>query len=172
MIEMTPAIERVDVGLLRVPLVAGAAVDDHPAPCAFDHERAHREQDPAAVVWRCFLFPEWTRHDTTHRATVETEEPVIDAGQLEVAPRHPLRRQVWTRAGGFLQLHEYAVRRRRMNKRHQCAFGAGPRLLVHQPDAALSELRERGANVVHSQGDVVNARTALVDVLRDRRTWR
>src|SRR5687768_6446585 len=54
-----------------------------------------------------------------------------------------------------------------MNERHQCALGASPRLLVDEPDAAYTELFERGLNVVHAQRDVVKPWSALLRVARD-----
>ena len=59
-----------------------------------------------------------------------------------------------------------------MDERDERAFGAGTRLLVDQLDAARLELRQRGANVVDAQRDVMEARAALLDELRDRRLGR
>ena len=72
----------------------------------------------------------------------------------------------------LLQLDEHAVRRRRMDERDQRVLRPGPRLGVDQADAARLELLERGANVLDPQRDVVEARTALLDVFRDRRVRR
>ena len=49
------------------------------------------------------------------------------------------------------------------------APSARPRLLVDEPRPARLQLRQRRANVIDPQRDVVQARAALVDVLRDRR---
>jgi hypothetical protein len=59
-----------------------------------------------------------------------------------------------------------------MDEGHQRLLGAGPRLAVDQPRAARLELSERGVDVVHSERDVVQAWTALVGVLGDRRVGR
>src|SRR5258705_5333050 len=56
-----------------------------------------------------------------------------------------------------------------MDEGHERAFGARPRLVVHEPDAARLQLRQRGADVGDAQRNVVEARTAPLDVLRDRR---
>ena len=64
------------------------------------------------------------------------------------------------------------MRARRVDEGDQRVLGAGPRLLVDQPGAARLELRQRGVDVVHAQRDVVQARAALVGVLRDRRIGR
>ena len=48
----------------------------------------------------------------------------------------------------------------------------GPRLLVDQPHAARLELRQRRVDVVDAQRDVMQARAALLDELRDRRVGR
>ena len=66
-----------------------------------------------------------------------------------------------TADGALLQLDEHAVGARRMNERDQRAFGARARLLVDQPHAARLQLRERGADVVDAQGDVVQPGPAL-----------
>ena len=55
------------------------------------------------------------------------------------------------------------MRAGRVDERDQRAFGAAPRLLVDEPDAAGLELRERRVDVVHAQRDVVQARTAFIE---------
>ncbi len=167
-IEVTRAVERVDVTLLRVHLVAGAAVDDHPAPLRFHDERPHRELYPVAVVgWR-LLLPQRARHDAEHRAPVEPERTVADACQLEIAPRHALRRQVHPGWRRLFELDEHAVGRPRVNERHLRALGARTRLLVHEAHAARLQVRQDRADVLHAQRDVMDARPALLDELRDR----
>ena len=113
-----------------------------------------------------------------HRAAVETDHAVAERDQLEIAQRVPPDAGVGAgdprlRAGDcrLLQLDEHAVRAE-VNEGDQRAFGAGPRLLVDQPRASRLQLRERGADVVDAQRDVVQARAALVGVLRDRRIGR
>ena len=59
-----------------------------------------------------------------------------------------------------------------MDERDERTFGARPRLLVDQPDAARLELRQRGADVVDAQGDVMEPGPRLLDVPRDRRIGR
>src|SRR6185503_16313389 len=128
----------------------------------FDEQRAHREHDAAAVVGRRLALPERARHDAEHRAAVDTERAVADRRELQAAERHlrdPLLDQA-TR--GLLQLDEHTVRGRGMNEGHERPFGPRPGLFVHQPDAALLQLRQRGADVG----------AALVDVLRNRRLGR
>ena len=77
-----------------------------------------------------------------------------------------------TASGCLLQLDEHAVRARRVDERDQRPFGARPRLLVDQPDAARLELRQRGVDVLDAQRDVMEAGPALLDVFRDRRVGR
>ena len=84
----------------------------------------------------------------------------------------PTRREQLDLRRRLLQLDQHAVRRRRVNERDQRAFGAGPRLLVDQPDAARAQVRERRLDVVDAQRDVMQAGAALLDELRDRRVGR
>src|SRR5262249_37066628 len=69
----------------------------------------------------------------------------------------------------LFQLNQHAARRGRVHECYQGMLRAGSRLLVDQPDAARLQLRERTADVVHPQRDVVQPGTARVDELRDRR---
>src|SRR6266545_2568815 len=52
------------------------------------------------------------------------------------------------------------------------AMADGARLIVDQPRAPRLELRDRRIDVVHTKRDVMDARAALLDVLRDRRLGR
>ena len=126
MVEMPVAVERVDVALLRVHLVAGAAVDDHPAPVGLDDQRPHRQLDPVAVVGRRLRLPQRPRHDAEHRAAVEPEQPVVHAGR---AGDRPTAAASTSRVDGavrrLLQLHEHAVRGGRMDERDQRASAPG-----------------------------------------------
>ena len=75
-------------------------------------------------------------------------------------------------ADGLFQLHQDAVRRGRMDERDQRAFGAFSGRLVDQSRAAGLQVGDSGSDVRHPQGDVVEARAALVDVLGNRRLRR
>ena len=59
--------------------------------------------------------------------------------------------------------------RGRMDERDERPFGARPRFAVDQTNAARAEMRQRRADVVDAQRDVVKSRTALADVGRNRR---
>src|SRR5471030_1095214 len=59
-----------------------------------------------------------------------------------------------------------------VQERHQRAFGAGPRLFVDEPHAARLELRERRANVLDPQRDVMQAGAPLLEIPGDRRVRR
>ena len=56
-----------------------------------------------------------------------------------------------------------------MDERDRRAFGPGSRGLIDQPDAAALKVFHRRVDIVDAQGDVMQARPALVHVLRDRR---
>ena len=60
------------------------------------------------------------------------------------------------------------MRAGRVDERDERAFGAGARLLVDELAPRCLQLRQRRVDVVHPQRDVVQARAALLDVLRDR----
>src|SRR3954454_23962855 len=72
----------------------------------------------------------------------------------------------------LLQFNQHAAATGRVDECYQGMFRAGTRRLVDQPDAARLQLRQHGVDVVDAQRDVMQARTALVDVLRDRRVGR
>src|SRR5262245_43241497 len=65
----------------------------------------------------------------------------------------------------LLQLHEDAVRARRMNECHESAFSARSRPLVDQADATRLELVQRTGDVVDPQSNVVKTWPSLLDVL-------
>jgi hypothetical protein len=69
----------------------------------------------------------------------------------------------------LLQLDENAVRARRVDERDQRPFGTGPWVFVDKPRAMRLQLRKRRGDVVDAQRDVVEPRTAFLDVFRDRR---
>ena len=69
----------------------------------------------------------------------------------------------------LLQFDEHAVGGGRMHERHQRAFRAGPRLFVDEPRAARFELRERRADVLDPQRDVMQAGAPLLEIPGDRR---
>ena len=56
-----------------------------------------------------------------------------------------------------------------MDEGDRRAFSARSGLLVDHPHAPRLELRDGSLNIVDAQRDVVQARTALLDVLRNRR---
>ena len=112
-VEVLAPIEAVDVGALRVHLVAAAGVDDHQRARAPHEQRPHRHRDAVALVGRGALLPQRLRHDAEHRAAVEPEVAVEQRRELEVAnsppapiptPKHrsasasvrPARRARWT----------------------------------------------------------------------------
>ena len=168
-IEVIAAIELVDLALfasILSPQPASMSTVVSPP----DEQRPHAERDAVAIVGRQPLLPQRPRHHAEHRAAVEAEEAVGQRDQLEVAERMPAgaREQLDLRRR-LLQLDEHAVRGRRVNERDQRAFGARPRLLVDQPDAARLQVRERRVDVVDAQRDVMQAGAALLDELGDRR---
>jgi hypothetical protein len=171
-IERDRPVERVDVALLRVHLVAGAAVDEHAAPVRFHQQRPHRQLDAVALVGRRQPLPQRPRHDAEHGAAIEPEGAVVQHGQLHVAERQRPCPQVHAVPGRFLQLDEHAVRGRRVDEGDDGALGARPRLLVDQADAARLQLRQRRADVVHPQRHVMQPGTALVGEPGDWRIGR
>ena len=76
------------------------------------------------------------------------------------------------REAGLLELDEDPVRAGGMHERDKRALGARARLLVHELRAARLELRQGCIDVVDAQRDVMQARAALLDVLRDGRIRR
>ncbi len=56
-----------------------------------------------------------------------------------------------------------------MNERDQRAFGSSARFLVHEADAFRFQHRERRPKILDAQRDVVQAGSAPLDVLGDRR---
>src|SRR5262249_54925531 len=72
----------------------------------------------------------------------------------------------------LLQLDEHAPGAGRMDECYQRMLGAWPRLLVDQANAARLQLRQHCTDVVDAQRDVMQPRTAFVDVFRDRRLGR
>src|SRR5438034_11823618 len=72
----------------------------------------------------------------------------------------------------LFQLNQNSVGARRVDERHERALRARAWPLVDEPSAAGPELRKRRVDVVHSQRDVMQARTAVRDVLRDGRIRR
>ena len=156
-----------------VRLVAEPGVDEH-RPGAADDQRTHGQLDAIPVVGGIPFGPTAPsaprRTSRRHRAG----RTVAQRDQLEVAQtvcREICRLQIGDCQIGdwLLQLDQHAVGARRVDERDQRAFGAGPRLLVDQPRAAGLQLRQRRADVVDAQRDVVQARAALLDELRDRR---
>ena len=69
----------------------------------------------------------------------------------------------------LFELDQHPVRRRRVDEGDERTFGAGSRLLVDQANAARLELRQRGADVIDPQGDVMEPGSALLDVPGDGR---
>ena len=80
------AIDGVDVALLRVHLVADAAVDEHPAPVGLDEQRAHRQRMRLRSSGGDCDAHSGFGHDAEHRAAVEPEEPVVNADQPRDRP--------------------------------------------------------------------------------------
>ena len=71
----------------------------------------------------------------------------------------------------MFELDQDPAGRRRVDECYQRSFRARSRLVVDQPRAVDLETRERAADVVDTQRDVVKARPTLVDVLCDRRPF-
>ena len=59
-----------------------------------------------------------------------------------------------------------------MDERNQRVLCARPRHFVDEPYATTLEVRKRGRQIVNAKRDVVQARTAFVDILGDRRIGR
>src|SRR2546425_887779 len=59
-----------------------------------------------------------------------------------------------------------------MNERDERALRAGAWRWIDQLRAARPELRERGMDVIDAQRDVMQAWSARLQILRDRRIWR
>ena len=147
-VEVIPAIELVDLGALRVHLVAAAGVDQQRRAAVADDQRPHAQGNPVGVVRRQPLFPQRARHDAEHGAAIEPEKAVGQRQQLEAAQRVPADgREEGDRGGRLLELDQHPVRRRRMDERHHRALRAGTRPVVDQPDAARLQVRQRGFEV-------------------------
>src|SRR5690606_18522084 len=69
---------------------------------------------------------------------------------------------------GLLQLHQHAVRTRRMDERDERVVRTGTRNFVDQAHAFGLQLRERRDDVVDAKRDVVEAGSAPGDELRNR----
>ena len=111
LVERMRPIERIDVALFRPHLVAGAAVDEHPAPRRLHQQRAHRQLNPMPIVRSGFLFPQHARHHAEHRAAIELERAVVQRRQLQVTAGRAVHPKIGSRARRLLQLDEDAVRR-------------------------------------------------------------
>jgi hypothetical protein len=83
-VQVPAAVDAVDVVKLRIVFVADSGVDQH-CPHAADDKRAHGQEDASTVVRRGLLFPERLGHDAEHGAAVQTNEPVEQRDQLELA---------------------------------------------------------------------------------------
>ena len=159
---------------LRVHLVADAGVDEHACaqPPATSSGRIASWMRLRSSGGARFSHSGSARRRTSRRRRGgRSRRDSVD--QLEIAERATARRRDSATVGArLLQLDQHAVRRRRMDERDERAFGARPRLLVDQPDAARLQLRERRRDVVDAQRDVMQAGPALLEVLRDRRIRR
>src|SRR5262245_10641424 len=80
-------------------------------------------------------------------------------------------RQLDTRTSSstLFQLHEDTVRARWMNECDQRSMRPRPGDFINQADAARLQSRKRCDDIVHAQRDVMQARAAASNVLRD---WR
>ena len=76
-IQVSRALDPVDIDELLAFLVAEARVDDHRARSA-DDERPHRQNNSVALVGRRRLLPQGLRHHAEHRTPVEAEEAVAE----------------------------------------------------------------------------------------------
>ena len=72
----------------------------------------------------------------------------------------------------LLELEQHAARARGVHERDAGAVRAGPRRLVHEPNAARLQLGERGRQIVDGQRDVMQPFAAPLDRSRDRRVRR
>ena len=70
---------------------------------------------------------------------------------------------------GLDDLSKHAAGKRRMQEGHARCPDAGTRLLVDHPQARLLQARQRGVDVGHLVGDVVQPRAALGQEAADRR---
>ena len=147
--------------LLGVHLVADAAVDDHPAPLRLDQQRPHRQLDAVAIVGRRLLLPQRPRHDAEHRAAVEPEGAVVKRSSAARSPERQSRCgvEVARRRGAacFSSTSTPCAADGWMNAT-SAPSAPGPRLLVDEPHAARLQVRERRADVLDAQRDVMDAR--------------
>jgi hypothetical protein len=140
-VEVPGAVEGVDLAGLLPHLVPGAAVHEHASPGRLDEHRPHRQLDPVAIVGPRERFPQGARDHAEHRAAVEPEGSVVQQANLQVAAGQAPDVQADRGAAALFQLHQHAVGRRRVDEGDQRPFRPGPRSLVHEPDAALLQVR-------------------------------
>lgn len=126
----------------RIQELADAGVDEERLLAAHD-ERPQPEADTIPLVGRRALLPQRLRHDAEHGAAVETEGAVRQRNQLELAELHSFQLPASSSQLSALsrfqrllrELHEHAMRARRVNERDQRAVRARSRLAVDQPNA-------------------------------------